>query len=350
MAVKVGTGIGLLAVVVLLLLWLAGTFHPKVAPAAADDAAGRRVPAGAKLAPVRSIRVPRMEAAVGSIRAVHETSVASKLLARVVEVGVQAGRSVEQDEVLVRLDDADLKNRLEQAEAVLVSAEAQRDQARIEADRVARLIEQHAASGIENERTQTALKSAEAEWERARQSVAEAETVLAYATIRAPMAGVVVDKRVDTGDMVVPGQTLVTLYDPSRMQLVASVRESLTHRLAVGQTIGVQVDALKKVCEGRVSEIVPEAESASRSFAVKVTGPCPPGIYSGMFGRILIPLDDETMLVVPAGAVRRVGQVEMVDVAEGGRLRRRAVQLGSPLGEDRTVLAGLREGEEVLLP
>ena len=50
---------------------------------------------------------------------------------------------------------------------------------------------------------------------------------------------------------------------------------------------------------------------------MKVTGPCPPNVYSGMFGRIFIPLEDEDVLVVPPEAVRRVGQLDEVDVVEG---------------------------------
>lgn len=149
--------------------------------------------------------------------------------------------------------------------------------------------------------------------------------------------------------MVTPGKVLLTLYDPTRMQLVASVRESLTRRIAVGQSIYVQVDALNKQCKGLVSEIVPEAESASRTFSVKVTGPCPPGIYTGMFGRLLIPLDDEEVIVVPRSVVRRIGQLTIVDVADGEVLRRRAVQLGRTFEEKVEVLSGLRVGERVAI-
>ena len=159
----------------------------------------------------------------------------------------------------------------------------------------------------------------------------------------------VIDRKVEPGDTVTPGQVVVSLYDPTRMQLVASVRESLTHRLRVGQDIDVRVEAIDKTCLGRVSEIVPEAESASRTFSVKVTGPCPPGIYSGMFGRLLIPLEEEEVLVVPKGVVRRVGQLDMVDLVDGDALRRRAVQLGRAFGDDVEVLSGLREGEQVAL-
>jgi len=180
--------------------------------------------------------------------------------------------------------------------------------------------------------------------------VKEVEATLSWATIRSPIDGTVIDKKVDVGDMVSPGQLLVTLFDPKRMQMVASVRESLTHRLQVGQKIGVCVEGLKKQCSGTISEIVPEAQSESRTFQVKVIGPCPPGVYAGMFGRIQIPLDEEDVLVVPRQAVRNVGQLELVEVWENGRSARRAIRVGRTIGDDVEVLSGLRDGEQVVLP
>ncbi len=176
------------------------------------------------------------------------------------------------------------------------------------------------------------------------------QATLDYATIRSPSDGIVTDKRIDMGDMVTPGQVLLTLFDPKQMQLVASVRESLAYNLQVGQKIGVKVDVLKKLCSGTISEIVPEAQSASRSFQVKVTGPCPTGIYTGMFGRIMIPLQEEQVLVIPRRAVRNVGQLELVNVVENGRPAMRAIRTGRQIEDDVEVLSGLSEGEEVLVP
>jgi membrane fusion protein (multidrug efflux system) len=285
--------------------------------------------------------------------------VASKLLAKVVEVNIQAGQRVQAGEVLVRLDDADLQARLRQAEAAVSGKEADQAQARIEFERVDRLYQQNNASKLEWERADTALKTTTADLDRARESRSEAQTLAAYATVASPIDGVVVDKHVDVGDTASPGQVLVTLYDPTRMQLIARVRESLAHRLAVGQDIGVQIETLAKTCSGRISEIVPEAESASRTFSVKVTGPCPPGVYSGMFGRLLIPLADEEVLLIPQPAVRRIGQLDIVEDADPPqpgqapaqrRLWRRAVRLGRTFGDEVEVLAGLVAGEEVAVP
>jgi RND family efflux transporter MFP subunit len=346
-------------IVVLLLLWLAGTFHPKIettrTSGPVDEPGSRQrrsVPENATLVAVRPIRVPRTESAVGTIRAVHETAVASRLLAKVNEVYATAGQSVTQGAVLVRLDDEDLKARRLQAEAAVDSARAKRDQARTELERIQRLFKSGAAAQIELDRISTTFKSAEAELRNATERSSEAETILSYATVQSPIDGMIIDKKVEVGDTVTPGQVLVTLYDPTRMQLVARVRESLMRHLTIGQPVDVRVEALGKTCQGWVNEIVPEAETASRTFSVKVTGPCPPGVYTGMFGRLLIPLDEEEVLVLPRAAIRRVGQLDIVDVAEGGVLRRRVILPGRTLkgGDLLEVLAGLRPGEEVIVP
>ena len=352
---KVVVGAGFTVVVIVLLMWLAGVFAPKVDTAGPrePELAGRLAEDDTAYTDVELRRIPLIESAVGTIRAVHETGVASKLLAKVNRVHVQAGQSVQQGDVLVELDDRDLQAQLKQAEAGVTAAQAALDLAQTTYDRVKPLFDRGIEAKTEMDAADAALKTSKAELERAQQAREHARTFLDYATVRAPFDGRVIDKAVEAGDTVSPGQVLATLYDPAHMQLVASVRESLAHRMQVGDSIGVEVQALQKTCSGEVSEIVPEAESASRSFQVKVTGPCPTGIYSGMFGRLLIPLDDEEVLLVPSTAVRRIGQLDIVQVAErtdrGMILFRRAVTLGRTFGEDVEVLSGLKAGERVAL-
>jgi RND family efflux transporter MFP subunit len=332
----------------LLLLVLAGVFRPKVP--AEQATAHQTAAADLPVAEVRLIRRPRYESAVGTVRAVHEAAVASRLLAKVVEVKVKAGQAVTRDEVLVRLDDSDLQARLKQAEAALASSRATQERAATDYQRAQRLIGSRAISQAEFDQATAAWRSASAELERAQQAAREAKVVLDYATIRAPITATVIDKRVEAGDTVSPGQPLLTLYDPTRMQMIVTVREALAQRLTIGQKIPGRLEALKHDCEATVSEIVPEAQAASRSFTVKVTGPCPPGVYSGMFGRIFIPLEDEEVLVVPAAAVFKVGQLNMADVVVDGAVRRRSVHLGRNLDQDFEVLAGLTAGEKVVVP
>jgi RND family efflux transporter MFP subunit len=271
-------------------------------------------------------------------------------LARIVEVQLRAGQNVREGDVLVRLDDADLRAKLQQSRAAVASAEATYAQALRDEKRYSDLVKSNATSRQDYEKAATAVRASQAELQRAEGVVNEVQATLEWATVRSPLDGTVVDKRVDVGDLVRPGQILVTLFDPKRMQLVASVRESLAHRLEVGQSIGVEIEGLNKQSRGTISEIVPEAQTASRAFQVKITGPCPAGVYSGMFGRVLIPLDDEQVLVVPRAAARNVGQLELVDILDGGRSSRRTIRTGRTFTDDVEVLSGLHEGEQVVVP
>ena len=331
-----------------LLLWLAGTFAPKV-PAAGPSRQTSETDVAGHVIAAQLIQIPLVESAVGTIRAVHETTVGSKLMARVLEVNLKAGQHVHAGDVLVRLDDADLQAKLEQTRAAEAAADAAFAQATVDEKRYSGLLKSNAVSRQDYEKTATGLKSSEANLRRAREMVKEVQANLDWATVRAPIEGTVIDKKVDVGDLVKPGQMLVTLFDPKRMQLVASVRESLAQRLMIGQSIGVDIEGIGKQCMGTVSEIVPEAQAASRAFQVKVTGPCPEGIYTGMFARMLIPLDEEEVLVVPRQAVHHVGQLELVNVAETGHMSRRAIRTGRILDENVEVLSGLRAGEQVVV-
>ena len=335
--------------VTLLLLWLAGKFSPKVPTAGIEGRAAERKIEG-QVVSARTIQVPLVESAVGTIRAVHETTIGSKLMARVTMVNLKAGQKVHAGDVLLQLDDADLRAKLEQSHAAVTSAEAASNQAVADEKRYSALLKSNAVSRQDYEKSATAVRSSEAELRRAREIVKEVQATLDWSTIKSPMDGTVIDKKVDVGDLVRPGQMLVTLFDPTRMQLVASVRESLAQRLAVGQEIGVAIEGFDKKCTGEISEIVPEAQAASRAFQVKVTGPCPTGIYTGMFARMLIPLDEEKVLVVPRKAVHPVGQLELVDVVDDGRANRRAVRTGRVFDDNVEILSGLRDGEQVVIP
>ncbi len=154
---------------------------------------------------VKLVKRPRTESAVGTIRAIHEVAVASKILARVKEVKVKAGQTVKAGDELVLLDDADLQARLHQAQAAESGANAKLNQARTDVERAKRLRAVNSVSQQEFEQAETAYLSAKAELERAQQAVKEAQILQGYALIRAPIGGVIVDKKVNAGDTVSPG-------------------------------------------------------------------------------------------------------------------------------------------------
>ncbi len=338
--------VGAIAVAAML-LWAAGTFHPKVHRQLHDSMLP--IPEHAQQLLIHAVSIPRYETAVGTIQAVHEAAVASKILARVEEVNVTAGQKVLAGEVLVKLQDQDLRAKLGQVDSNLVAAQARQSQAETEYLRAQGLLAQSAISLSEKQAREADLRLANAEVERATQAIAEAKIQLSFATIAAPFDGVVVDKQVKAGDTAVPGQVLFRIYDPTQMQLVAQVRESLAMSLRPGQKLTASLDALGYETQATISEVVPQSNSATHSFEVKVIGPVPEGIYSGMFGRLKLPLGTEEAILVPKSAITHIGQLSMIYVAHDNRMERRNVQLGRELGDQIQILAGLRSGETIIV-
>lgn len=334
--------------VALLLMIFAGYFHSKVD--GKSSSRHRPIPPDAIFAKVTEVTQPRFESAIGAIKPVHEANVASKILARVLEVNVNAGKKVAAGEILVKLSDDEQRSRVQQAEADRDSMVAQFQLAKSEAARARQLIASNSISQAEFDIAVTRVQTTQASADRANRAVEEAKVFLGFATVVAPFSGIIVDKAVQPGDTVSPGQTLLSLYDPSQMQLVANVRESLAMKLQVGKQLPARLESLGYECLATVSEIVPKADASSRSFEVKVTGPCPAGVYSGMFGRLLLPLEDEQLLLIPAESIQRVGQLTFVQVLFEGSLARRSVQLGRHFKDQIEILSGLRAGEQVLVP
>ena len=342
--------VGSLVALILIVAAMSGWFHRKVDPGRAPQ---RMALGHVDVVEVELRTVDRITPAVGTIRAVHETAVASRLLARVKAVHIVAGQAVELGQVLVDLDKADLEARIREADANVQATSAMLAQAESDFDKIEQLDRKGAATVRELSDAKRSADVARANLQARQHSLEQARSQMEYATIQSPIAGVVIEKHVEQGDMAQPGRTLVTLYDPDRLQLVASVPERLAVKLKVGQSATVRVDAMDMTCQGKISEIVPQAAATSRAMLVKVTGPCKPGIYSGMFGRLLVVDGTRQQLLIPASAVRRVGQLEYVRVItpdkESGKntAAQRFIRTGHPAGDKIEVLAGLKPGEKV---
>jgi RND family efflux transporter MFP subunit len=338
---------GLLALV-LLLLWVAGSIGgEKVAPGTVKPPAPA-VPAGRAVA-VEKAEVEEFLEWPGTVRSRTEARPASKLLARVLEVKVRAGDPVKAGDTLAVLDDRDVRLRADQARSALASAEAQAAQAGADHARVKGLFEKQASTQRDLEAAEARAKSAAAQVAQARDAVKEAEVTLGEAVVKAPIDGIVAEKLVEPGDTAAPGRPLFTLHDPSSLRLEAQVPESCAAKASVGMAVRARIDALGSEVTATVEEIAPAADPQSRTFLIKAALPPAKDLRPGTFGRFLQPCGKKTALLIPAAAVSRSGQLEMVRVLEDGEARTRHVKTGKAHGDRVEVLSGLREGEKVLV-
>jgi RND family efflux transporter MFP subunit len=338
---------GALVVLVLLLLYLMGTFGAKTPPGNVPIE-GDKFP-GAKTAAVVRTEVEDVQAWPGTVRSRTSAQVASKLMARILEVKVKTGAEVKAGDVIAVLDDRDVKARAQQAGAALTAAQAQRAKAEAEFARIKGLFAKDAATQRDFEAAEAAAKSARAGVLQAENAVKEAEAFLSETTVRAPFDGIVAEKLAEPGDTAVPGKPLAIVHDPTRLRLEAQVPESCVRKASVGMEVKTRFDALDSEVTAVIEEISPVADPQSRTFLIKAALPQNKDLRPGTFGRFIQSCKKRTILLIPAKAVSRTGQLETVRVLEEGEARPRHVRTGKTYEARVEILSGLREGEKVIV-
>jgi RND family efflux transporter MFP subunit len=308
--------------------------------------------------------VPDVVEAVGTVRAAESAEVAAQLMGNIASVAVREGDSVRRGQVLAVIDDAQPRAGRDRAQAALAAAEHEVAAAESECQlaaatmkRYQELFDKKSASPQEFDEVKARFQGAEARRELARSgqlqakaALAQAQTMLDYTRILAPFDGVVTERRVDPGAMATPGLPLLWVEKSGRFRLEATVNESDLRFLKSGQTAAVQVDALEGGrLSGKVVDIVPAVEAASRSFLVKVELPAQPHLRSGMFGRAYFPRGEREAIAVPRSALVSRGQLQGVYVLDGARVANlRYVTLGKADGDQVEVLSGLQPGERLV--
>ncbi len=275
-----------------------------------------------------------VEEVVGTVRARQRAVVEAKVSGRIAELPVALGTEVKEGQLLARIDAAEYKARLEQAQASLQQAEQTWA-------RISGLYKADASTKAEYDAAESTLRSARA-------AVAEAQVMLGYAAVEAPFTGVITRKLAEAGDFATPGKGLLELETLGLLRLEADVPESLIAGIQPGSEVRVSAGPGQPVV-GKVSEVAPSADSMSRTFVVKVDLPQVAGLRSGQFGRLLLPTGESRALRVPAEALVVRGQLEMVFVLDGQRARMRLVRSGKRVGDEVEILAGLEEKDRVIV-
>ena len=326
-------GVAGLAVII---VWSAGSCAEKVSPGSVDAPAGIAVPDGAATVEVKVEPLATRIYVVGTTASEEKINLSARLPAYVKAVFVNAGDAVTNGQVLVTLDDREIREQLTAAEAQFKQAEAEYERAR-------GLFEKNAT-------TQQALTAAESMFQSARAQVDQVKVMLTYAQIAAPIDGVVTDRRIEAGDLANPGMLLLAVYDPARMRLEAPVPVRLIDRLALGQEVDVALERPARTLKGqgrgdrqRGGPVQPHAEGQGPARGRRRARCCPARSAGSGWKTSLA-----TAIRVPQSAVYRSGQLELVQVARDGRAIRRLVKTGPEYGDTVEILSGLKAGETIL--
>ena len=308
--------------------------------------------------------VPDWLEAIGTVRATQTSQVASQIMGNIVEVRAHEGDRVRSGQILAAIDDSQPRAAVEQATAAVTAAEKEVSAtdssfalAAATLKRYQQLYEKKSVSAQEFDEIKARYQSAEARRDMARAELAQANaaltqarTSLGYTRIRAPFAGVVTEKKADAGTLASPGLPIFTIEDTRGYRLEAAVDESDIRLVRVGQTIPVLLDALGNTqLSGKVVQIVPAADPASRSFLVKIQLRADTRLRSGLFGRASFSRGGRSALLIPRAAILERGQLQGVYVISvNGIAELRYVTLGKTAGQQVEVLSGLQDGEKLV--
>ena len=313
---------------------------------------------------VQPAKVPDLVEAVGTLRAAQTSQLAGQMMANIVEIRVHEGDRVQRGQVLAVLDEAQPRAALDRATAADLASQqgitaADSDLALAESTfkRYQTLYEKKSVSPQEFDEVKARYQAAEARRDMARAgqtqakaALQQAHTGLGYTRILAPFDGLVTEKKADVGALVSPGMPIFTVEDLHRYRLEATVNETDLRYVRMGQQAPVIIDAVgDRELKGRVVEIVPAADAASRSFLVKIEIPSDPALRSGLFGRAQFSRGEKSSLLIPQTAVVERGQLQGVYVLDQNKIAGlRYITLGKPSGAQVEVLAGLQAGETLI--
>jgi len=368
-----------------------------------EETAANTQPAAVEVTTAAAIRrdLPRFFEATGSLAGDQQTDVAPQTSGKVIEVGVDIGSPVRRGQTLIRLDESELKLRVDQAAAQVEQAKANVKQAEekiglrpgqafdpnrvaevsaarvtlelaeknlrraeklIESGDVSRSFydEERARRDQLKEQYEVALAQARQNYaavEVARTNVANAQTQLAlarknlsYAVIPSPIDGFVTERTADLGEYVSPQQKVATIVRTNPLRIRIDIPEQAISAVRVGQSVSITTSAWPdKNFSGRVARIAPNVSATSRTLTVEAEienngGALKPGQFATV--RILQERAEPAVLI-PARAVLTEAGVSRVYVIKNGHAEQRLVQIGQTENDLIEVKTGVAADEQV---
>lgn len=286
--------------------------------AAATDGAEAQAPP-VEAVPARQGSLPLEERLSGTVRAENQVVVRPRIGATVTEVLVRSGEAVERGEPLVRLDDAELRDQLRQAEArvrlaeaAARRAEAQAEEVRARVVRSRALVEDELVSVLDLETQEARLAAAEAaaaeaaaDVEHARATVEERRSALAETVVRSPVSGRVGQRRVEVGMGVDPGTALFTVGSLERLIVEVPLTEGMLGYVDEGMAVRVSAPTLEEPLRAELSRISPFLATGSFSTVGEIDLENREGrLRPGMFVTVDVLYGEaERATLVPASAL-----------------------------------------------
>jgi RND family efflux transporter MFP subunit len=298
---------------------------------------------------VRAIDVADRKAVVATVEPAHLLVARARIGGTIAALAIKEGDTVAAGAVLAEVTDEKLALQMQALESRIASQISQRDQAKVDYDRIAELQKRGVSSQTQLDQAKTNLDIAERNLAAIRSDREVIAQQAAEGAALSPGAGRVLSVPVSTGRVVMPGETIATLAEDQyilRLQLPERHARFLRagDKVSIGAR-GMSEGAATDLREGRVRIVYPEIQGGRVIADVEV-----PGLGDYFVGeRTLVYVDtgSRRTIIVPSAYVFRRAGVNYVRLADGDDV---VVQPGEVRGPDVEILAGLRDGDQLAAP
>jgi len=294
----------------------------------------------------RTVKLP------GSVESRMAGVVASEAAGLVVEMAVQAGDRVAKGDTLVRLRQVTYQLQLEAAEGSLKEAQARLALAESTLRRSRRLFDEEVISQGDLDDANSEFAAWQGRIDQTTAQIGQIKVALDRSVVRAPYAGVVVEKRTDVGQWMQIGGPVVEMITLDDLEIRVDVPERYFDRLKTGTRVNVGFASVPGYAiTGSIQAIVPRADPKARSFPVKVAFvDSAARIGVGMLAEVELPVGElATATLVPKDAVTRHGSQNMVyRIGEDGSVEPVPVETGAGVGEWIVITGAVSAGDRVV--
>lgn len=325
-------------------------------------ACDKPAPKAEEVRPVRAIQLAagnggeRVEFS-GDVRPRYESRLGFRVGGKIVERRVDVGASVQDGQVLMRLDPQDLRLAEAQARATLRAAETERDLAQADYKRHQNLRAQNFVSQAVLDAKQAALRAAQANVDAARAGFRGQSNQAGYANLESDTDGVVTAVDAEVGQVVAAGAPVVRVARTDEKEVVIGIPEDRVEALRQATDVSVRLWARRaEAIPGKIREVSPVADPATRTYTVKVSIPPRADIRLGMTATVEMTAGGKPSaptLRVPLSALvqdKGVTSVWVVEKDQSGAaaVRLRPVQVAGQSGNEILLSGGVQPGQTVV--
>ena len=261
------------------------------------------------------------------------------------------GEYVKKGEVIVKLSDAQTEADFLQAKANYVSATSNYNIARNNYQKFKALYDKQLISYLEFSNYQASYTSAQGNLEVAKAAYMNAQNSYSKLVAKAEISGIVGNLFIKEGNDIAAKEVLFTILNDKQMQSYVGITPEAISKVKLGDEINVKIDALAKEYKAKITELNPIADSTTKNFKVKLALDNPDGeIKDGMFGNVIIPVGESSVLSVEDEAIVTRDLVNYVFKYEDGKAKQVEVTVGATnLPYTEISSPEIKEGDKIIV-